>query len=303
MIQKKSSSLIAIISASVLWGFFAFPLKALKTYTSEQILTWRIVIALLIVWLIIGLFKTSILKQNIATVLAKRKKERNKILLLIFISGILLTLNWFTYIYTVNHISLKSGAFAYLICPLITTLAAYLILKEPLNKLQFIALAIVILCIVGLATGSLTEILWSVFIAGLYAFFLIIQRVIIEIDKVVMLGFQLVISFVLLLPFLWYFPQHIPTEVNFWINVSFISIFLTIIPLLLSLYALAGLPSSIVGITIYINPLISFSVALLFFNEIIKAEEIIYYILLLLAVLLFNRDMLLSLINPKSVKS
>lgn len=289
----------------MLWGFFAFPLRALKGYNSEQILTWRIVIALLIVWLIIGLFKTSVLKQNIATVLSKNKTDRSKTFLLIFVSGILLTLNWFTYIYAVNHISLKSGAFAYLICPLITTLAAYLILKEPLNRLQFIALAITVLCIVGLATGSMVEILWSVFIASLYAFFLIIQRVITEIDKLVMLGLQLVISFLLLLPFLWYFPQHIPTEVNFWINVSIISIFLTIIPLLLSLYALAGLPSSIVGITIYINPLISFTVAIVFFKETIEAEQMGYYILLLLAVLLFNRDILLSLINPKfkSVKS
>lgn len=289
----------------MLWGFFAFPLRALKGYNSEQILTWRIVIALLIVWLIIGLFKTPVLKQNIATVLAKNKTDRSKTFLLIFVSGILLTLNWFTYIYAVNHISLKSGAFAYLICPLITTLAAYLILKEPLNKLQFIALAITVLCIVGLATGSMVEILWSVFIASLYAFFLIIQRVITEIDKLVMLGLQLVISFLLLLPFLWYFPQHTPTEANFWINVSIISIFLTIIPLLLSLYALAGLPSSIVGITIYINPLISFTVAIVFFKETIEAEQMGYYFLLLLAVLLFNRDILLSLINPKfkSVKS
>lgn len=303
MIRRKSSHLIAILSASVIWGFFAIPLRALIGYSSEQILTWRIIIALLIVWGIIGLFKISVFKKNIASVLSKNKKERIRILLLILVSGILLTLNWLAYIYVVNHISLKSGAFAYLICPLIATLAAYLILKEPLSKSQFIALAILLFCIVGLATGSLVDILWSVFIATLYAFFLIIQRVINEIDKIVMLGLQLIITLILLLPFLWYFPQDIPREGDFWLNVTIISILFTIIPLLLSLYALAGLSSSIVGITMYINPIVSFTVALVFFNEAIKSEEIVYCLLLLIAVLLFNRDILLSLINPKSVKS
>ena len=305
MHTKKSSYLFAIISASVLWGFFAFPLRALKNYNSEQILTWRIVIAFFIIWLIVALFKADILKKNIQILLGYSSKVRNKILVLIFISGILLTLNWFTFIYVVNHVSLKSGAFAYMVCPLITALGGNLILKEPLNRIKLVSIGIAFISIVSLATGALGEILWSVLIAVLYAFFLIIQRVVKGIDTIIMLGMQLLISLVLMLPVLWYFPQNVPYTFDFWLNVSIISIFFTIIPLLLSLYALIGLPSSTIGITIYISPMVSFCVALFYFNEVIPAGQIFYYVLLLFAVLFFNSDILWKLINPKfnSIKS
>src|SRR5690606_16627677 len=119
---------------------------------------------------------------------------------LILASGVFITLNWFTYIYVVNNINLKSAAFAYMVCPLITALGGYFLLKEELSKLKIIAIGIAIVSILILATGLIHEVLWSVVTAAFYAFFLIIQRKIQHINKLNMLAFQMVIALCLIAP-------------------------------------------------------------------------------------------------------
>ena len=71
--------------------------------------------------------------------------------------------------------SLKSAAFAYMVCPLITALGGFLILKEKLSSRKFIAIGIAALSIIILAWGSAPDVSWSVFIASFYAFYLIVQ--------------------------------------------------------------------------------------------------------------------------------
>lgn len=299
MKPQKPKHLIAILSAGILWGFMVFPLRALKAYSAFQILTWRIIIAFVMVWSIVVLFKIQILRNNFLVLKVLNKNNRNKILLLILVSGILITLNWLAFIYVINHISLKAGAFAYLLCPLITALVGSVLLKEHLTNLKYIALGLAFLSIVGLATGSVIEILWSFFIALSYGLFLIIQKVIKQVDKLIMLGLQLLIALFLLLPICFFYPQLVPTAILFWVNVSIVSLFFTIVPLLLSLYALAGLPSSTIGIAIYINPIVSFTIATWYYNEQITHQQLFFYGILFLAVLLFNRDILFDVFKTK----
>ena len=100
-------------------------------------------------------------------------------------------LNWYTFIYAVNNVSLQSAAFAYMVCPLITAFGGFLILKEELSKLKLISLGIALFSILLLATGSFIEVLWSVVIAALYAFYLIIQRKMQHLDKLNVLAVQI----------------------------------------------------------------------------------------------------------------
>lgn len=296
---KQSSHLIAILTSSILWGFFSLSLRKLNGFPSEVILNWRVISSFLIIWIILLFFKIDIIKTTFQRFKVLKKKEKTRILGLVFISGILLTLNWLYFIYVTNHVSLKAAAFAYIVCPLITAVAGFILLKEHLNRLKIAALILALVSIVGLASGSLHEVLWSILIASLYSFFLIIQRMLKEFDKLLMLGVQLLIAFILILPMIYLHQKAIPHEINFWVQIIIISVFFTIAPLLLSLYALKGLPSSTVGITIYINPIISYSVAYVFFNEVISRDEIVYYVILFFAVIIFNGDILLNIFSSK----
>lgn len=215
-------------------------------------------------------------------------KERKRLAWLTLLAGFLITGNWFTYIYAVNEVSLKSAAFAYMVCPLITAIGGFLILKEPLSRLKLIAIAIAVTSVAILSQGSLRDVIWSVIVAALYAFYLIIQRVTGKINKLNMLGVHLIIATVITLPLFLANFEAFPFDIHFWIIIVIISVFFTVIPLFLSLYALIGMPSSTLGIIIYLNPIIAFAVAFFYFHEGINPHQLYAYSMLFAAVIIFN---------------
>lgn len=286
--SKRLLGLLAALGANIIWGFFSIALRFLKDYSVDQILYYRIFVSFIICWIVIFLFNRKQLKADILQLRGDNDIPKLKLWFLIILSGVLITLNWFTFIYVVNNVNLKSGAFAYMVCPLITALGGFLILKEELSRLKLIAIAIAIISIIILATGSFTDVMWSVITAAFYAFFLVIQRIIKTISKLNMLGFQLFIALFLILPLFFINLKPIPLNLSFWVDIVIIAIFFTLLPLLLSLFALNSLPSSTVGIIIYVNPIVAFGVAFFYFHETIKANQLFAYGLLAIAVVIFN---------------
>jgi chloramphenicol-sensitive protein RarD len=276
------------ILSFAIWGFFSIPLRNLQAYPSEEILYYRIFTSLVFIWIAIFLFRRNYLKADLAYFSSIDAKARRNILFQLVGSTLLLTSNWYTYIYAVNNVSLQSAAFAYMVCPLITAFGGYLILKESLSRLKLISLGIALLSILLLATGSLIEVLWSVVIATLYAFYLIIQRKMQHLDKLNVLAVQIGIAVLLMLPLYLIKHEGIPQEIWFWGNISVIAVFFTLIPLFLSLYALIGIPSSTLGIIIYSNPIIAFAVAIFYFGEEVDVHKLFAYSLLLISVIVFN---------------
>lgn len=279
--------LAAIISV-VTWGFFSIPLRKIQHYPSDEILFYRIFTSLILTWAYIALFRIKQVKTDLEYFYTLDKDGRRKVIILCLLSGVLISGNWFTYIYAVNNVNLKSAAFAYMVCPLITAFAGFLILREKLSMMKLIALGIASVSILILAQGSLRDVLWSVFVAALYSFFLIVQKVMNKMDKFNMLALQLLIASILMFPFYVYSYQGFPFDTFFWTDIVIIAIFFTIIPLYLSLYALIGMPSSTLGIIIYLNPIVAFAVAFFYFHEGISLHQLYAYSLLLAAVIVFN---------------
>ncbi len=276
------------ILSFAIWGFFSIPLRNLQAFPSEEILYYRIFTSLVFVWIAILLFRRKHLKADLAYIASVDVKAKRNILFQLIGSTLLLTSNWYTYIYAVNNVSLQSAAFAYMVCPLITAFGGFLILKESLSRLKLVSLGIALLSILLLATGSLIEVLWSVVIATLYAFYLIIQRKMQHLDKLNVLAVQIGIAVLLMLPLYLYKHEGIPESMWFWGNISVIAVFFTLIPLFLSLYSLIGIPSSTLGIIIYTNPIIAFAVAIFYFGEQVDAHKLFAYVLLVISVIVFN---------------
>lgn len=287
------------ILSFVIWGFFSIPLRNLKETPSEEILYYRIFTSLVFIWVAIFAFRRKQLQADLAYLSTAKWGEKRNILLQLIASTLLLTGNWYTYIYAVNNVSLQSAAFAYMVCPLITAFGGFLILKESLSRLKLASLGIALLSILLLATGSFREVLWSVVIATLYAFYLIIQRKMQHLDKLNVLATQISFAVLLMLPFFLAHHEGIPQDSWFWGNIIVIAVFFTIIPLFLSLYALIGIPSSTLGIIIYVNPIIALVVAVFYFSEPVDAHKIFAYLLLLVSVIVFNWVMIKDIFTFK----
>jgi len=279
---------LAAVLSVVMWGFFSIPLRKIQHYPSDEILYYRLFTSLILTWVFILLFRIKQVKLDLNYFYSLNHEGRKRLIILCLLSGLLISGNWFTYIYAVNNVNLKSAAFAYMVCPLITALAGFLILKESLGRFKLIALGIASISILILAQGSLRDVLWSVFIAALYTFFLIVQKVLNKIDKFNMLGLQLLIASILIIPFYVFSFDSFPSDNYFWTDILVIAIFFTIIPLYLSLYALIGMPSSTLGIIIYLNPIVAFAVAFFYFHEEISLHQVYAYLLLFIAIVVFN---------------
>lgn len=275
----------------------SIPLKAIDTWPAEDILYYRVLTSLAVVWLFIVCFRRRQWRRDVHYWRSIGRAARRRLAALIVLASLFILGNWFTFIYAVNHISVQSAAFAYMVCPLLTTMGAYFILKEPLSPLKKVGLAIALISVVMLAQGSFTDVLWSLSMALLYALYLIIQRVIRHVDKLNVLAIQVTICSILILPLLVMTGRAVPDAPLFWTNMLVIATLFTIVPLYLSLYALNGISSSTVGILIYINPIFAFAVAIGYFGETVDPFKLVAYGILLIAVVLFNWEMIRGLLR------
>ncbi|MDI1255354.1 MAG: EamA family transporter [Flavobacterium sp.] len=279
---------LSAFSAFVIWGFFSLVLKPLHNYASLDIIFYRIFFAAVLLLGINLIFRKHILKNDISVLKSMDAKARYKTFFLTVVGGFLLIVNWFLFIYAVNHVSLKSASFAYLICPIITTILAYFILKEKLGKWQWFAVGLSLISCVLLSLGSIHDLIFSLVIALSFAFYLITQRKNNQFDRFVVLTVQMLIAAIVVLPFFPKYSGEVPTEALFYTMLTLIVVVFTIIPLFLNLYALKGMNSSAVGILMYINPLINFFLAVFYFHEAINTLQLVSYFIILISVVIFN---------------
>ncbi|PVY39312.1 EamA family transporter [Pontibacter virosus] len=278
------------IAAFVIWGFIPFPLKALADYPSGQILFFRVALSVILLLLITVLFRRKNLMQTIMQVKASKPREARKFLLYTFLGGSLLTINWLTFIYVINHINIQTGSFSYLLCPILTAVLGFTLLKEELRPNQWVAIGLSALSCVLIGTGELTSLLFSLLIALSYAFYLITQRLLKVYDKIVLLTLQLVLSFVFIAPFYEQFKgsSEVVLDGHFFLMTGILSAVFTVLPLFLNLYALKELTSGTIGILMYINPILNFVVAFLYFNEETTAVKVAAYVLIFISVIIYN---------------
>lgn len=288
------------LTAFVIWGFFSLALKPLHNYPSLDILFYRVFIATVILLGINFIFRKAIVKNDLAVYRAMPNKQKLKLVVLTVVGGFLLIVNWLLFIYAMNHVSLKSASFAYLICPIVTTILAYFILKEKLSKWQWFSVALCVVSCGILSYGNLIELLYSVTIAFSFALYLISQRKNNVFDKFLILTVQMGIASLVMLPFFPFYSGETPTESLFYILLLVIVVLFTIIPLYLNLFALKGMNSSAVGILMYTNPLLNFVVAIVYFNEAINQIQIISYVLILISVVIFNERFLFKKARVKT---
>ena len=283
---------LSALSAFIIWGFFSLALKPLHDYPSLDILFYRVFLATALLLLINVVARYDVVKSNINLFKSLNKKEKRKFLSLTVIGGFLLVLNWYLFMFALNHVSLNSASFAYLICPIVTTILAFFILKEELSFWQWLSVVLCLISCAILSYGDLTGLIYSLIIAVTFALYLISQRKNNVFDKFIVLSIQMTIVSLVLAPFFPIYSGVTPGESLFYILMIVIVVLFTIVPLFLNLYALKGMNSSAVGILMYTNPLINFFLGIFYFHETMTTAHIISFGLILISIVIFNEKIL-----------
>jgi chloramphenicol-sensitive protein RarD len=121
-------------TAYIIWGLLPLYWKALQGVPALEILAHRIVWSLVFVSVILTVrHKWSFVKPAL----------RDRRIVLTFVaSGLLLSVNWFTYIWAVNDGQIVETSLGYFINPLVNVLLGYAVLKERMRPAQWAAIAL-----------------------------------------------------------------------------------------------------------------------------------------------------------------
>lgn len=278
----------AALTAFIVWGFFALPLRALNQYTAGEILYFRIAIAALLLVLLVFIFRKAALKEDIVRIKTLIPRDRNRFIILTLAGALLLIVNWLVFIYVINAINIKTASFSYFICPVLTAVLGNYILKEKLTPLQWTAVTLCVISCVLLGLNSAAELGYSFAVALSYALYLVSQRRNKGFDRLIVLAVQMVFAFIVLTGVYPFLVEAAPSTIYFYGMITLVAGVFTVLPLFLNLFALNGINSTTVGILLYINPLMNFTIAFLVFGETITPLQAIGYLIILVALVLFN---------------
>lgn len=133
------------VAAYVLWGAFPLYWPLLEPSGAVEILCHRVVWSALVMGVVVlAVGRTATLRAVL--------RDRRRTLLLV-VAAVVISVNWGTYIYGVNHDRVVETSLGYFINPLVTVLMGVLVLKERLRPVQWIALAIGFVAVVVLTLG------------------------------------------------------------------------------------------------------------------------------------------------------
>ncbi len=166
--DSDTSGIFYGIAAYTLWGLLPLYWKLLEAVPAVEILAHRILWSFVFMGLIIIASGGG---KIFAAVLADRKK-----LLLMFLCGVIISANWFTYIYAVNTGFVIEASMGYYINPLVVVLLGVTVLKEKLTRWQFTALVLAFLG-VSLITVQYGRVPWmALVLAFTFALYGLIKK-------------------------------------------------------------------------------------------------------------------------------
>lgn len=292
----------AVIIAFLIYGLFSLPLKALESYDSLDILLSRLLMASIMLLLISSTFRRGVSRENFSIFRDMSLKEKKNAILVNGVSSVMLAANWYLFIFVMNRVSVNATSLAYLLCPIITTILAYIFLKDKLSGLQWFAVLLSVFSCLLLSFGEFRDMLYSFLIGLTYAIYLVLQKNNIQLDRFFTLTFQIVCATILLSPLFAYEHSQPEKGMYFYGFIILIAGVFTILPMFLNVYSLNKLSSSTAGIFIYLNPILSFLLAILYFKEPMSGVKIWAYSIVFISVLLFNARLLYRLFFSRQLK-
>ncbi len=237
--------------AVILWGALPVYWKQLSSISPYQILANRII------WSFIFVFSILLFQRRLGTLLYILKNEKKTV---IFVSGIILTFNWLTYIYAVNTDHIIESSLGYYINPLLNILLGRIVLKETMNIHQVIALVLALTGVIisTVSYGRLPII--SLILAITFSTYSLLKK---RVHFDVTIGLTLETLIVLPVAIGYLSMLHLQ-GVTIYSNLSSYELLflvgtgiITAIPLMLFAFGAKRVPLTTIGFIQYINPTIS----------------------------------------------
>lgn len=274
--------------AYFLWGLLPIYWKLLDEVPAAQILAHRIVWSLVFVGLVL------MVRRNWRWL--GKALRRPCVLLTFTLSGLLLGINWFVYIWGVNAGFIVETSLGYFINPLVNVLLGFLILKEKLRGAQWLALSVALAGVLYL-TFSYGAFPWiALTLAFSFGFYGLIRKTAV-LNSAEGLFLETAVLFLPALGFLLLQEMrgvgalaHSSISTNLLLAGAGV---VTSVPLLLFAAGARRITLTSLGLLQYIAPTLQFLIGVLIYNEEFGLSRLIGFGLIWLALVLYTVESLL----------
>ena len=213
----------------------------------------------------------------------------------LFISGLLIFINWAIWIYAVATNRIIDASFGYFIMPIISVLLGYIFFKEKLNQKRIFSILLVFISIFFMIFLNIKTLPWVGLIVALsWAFYNLVRKKINVDTDIGLLVESLYIFPFALIVFYFIFSKGLN---DFSLDNPGLSLFLllagpmTVIPLFLYVRGVELIGLGATGMIFYITPTLQFILGYFFYNEDFSMIKLVSFIIIWIAVVIYLKDL------------
>jgi chloramphenicol-sensitive protein RarD len=280
--QKRGTT--AAVIAYTLWGFLVLYWKLITEAPPIDIICYRIVwtpVFVLALLLLAGKWRRNFLDEirNLA-------KDWRRIVA-VLIASLLISINWFTYIFAVNNEQVAEASLGYFMNPLFNFLLSILFLREKLSRIGGVACAFALVGVIIVSVQAGVPPWISITLALTFSLYGLIKKRInlhsytsLTVETAVMLPFALV--------YLLCFSGNGFMAYGAATNALMVGAGIaTAVPLLLFAAAVPRISYIATGFIQYLSPTISFLLSVFAFNEPVPAMKLAGFAFIWLGLIIF----------------
>ena len=287
MNKSKLSGVFYASFASLWWGvigtiFFKFVSFASFIELTVHRTIWTAVLLVL---------STSLLKKwpEFIKIIKKKKNQ-----FLLFLSGLLVSINWGTWLYAVSVNRLLDSSLGYYIYPIISVFLGKIFLKEKLNKNQFIAVILVVISLIYFLL-KLGELPWiGLTVAITFSIYGLIRKKIKVSSDIGLLIETLLISPIAIFLFVYLVNMNMnifstaEPILSFYL---FWSGFMTLVPLFLYTLGFKIIGIGPASMILFLTPTSQFLLGITYFGEILTLEKFLGFLIIWVAVSIYLNEL------------
>ncbi|KIQ94151.1 hypothetical protein LH47_01769 [Anoxybacillus thermarum] len=283
--ENRTIGVIYALSAYVLWGILPLYWKLLQHVGAEEILSYRIVASFLFMIALLLIQKSWSTFLHTCQWLWREKKRAAALIA----AAMLISTNWFIYIWAVNHDHMVEASLGYYMNPLLNVLFGVIVLKERLYKWQVVSFILAAFGVV-LMTIEYGKFPWiALSLACSFALYSLVKKVI-KVDATI----GLTVETMLVTPFALAWIVHSFSE---WSRPSFSLMTMlllvgagpaTALPLLYFSKGAQHISLTLLGFLQYISPTLSLLLGVFLFHEPFTNAHMYAFSCIWTALLLFS---------------
>ena len=285
MEHTSRKGLITALSCYIIWGLLPLYWALLNHVSPYNILAQRIIWSGVCMAIVVFGLHFKQFKKDFQLL-----KEQRSQLFLLLIAAVIISVNWFTYIWAVTNQHVLDTSLGYYINPLLNVLLGILIYKESLLWPQKLSIAIAILGVAIMTVQLGTLPIVSIVLAVSFSLYGAVKKRL-TIHPFSSIAFE---AWLITPIALWYLAAMDTSSWTFIENLTPTGLLLigagltTSIPLILFSYGARLLPLNILGFLQYLSPTMGFFLAIFYFGESFGTAQLIAFGCIWVALVLFT---------------